>query len=252
MGIFSRRKRDDLDQAEPVAVPVGAAVRGDPGAPASPRDSGDQGAVTHAAYERPDGPFDRSEVSDPGNRLDLGSLWVAGAPGMEMRLEVDNQTQQVVGVTTVIGESALQLQAFAAPRSDGVWGEIRQEIAAGITSQGGTAQEADGPLGVELHAQLPGRAPDGRTYFTPARFVGVDGPRWFLRGVLSGRAAVEEDAAAALLQVYRGTVVVRGDEAMAPRDLLPLRLPEDAVQAAPDPADQLNPFERGPEITEVR
>jgi hypothetical protein len=52
-------------------------------------------------------------------------------------------------------------------------------------------------------------------------------------------------------------VVVRGEAAMAPRELLPLRLPEQVAQEAADAepggsADDLKPFERGPEITEVR
>ncbi len=51
-------------------------------------------------------------------------------------------------------------------------------------------------------------------------------------------------------------MVLRGDHPMAPRELLALRLPEAAL--APEPQEQadarpdLNPFERGPEITEVR
>ncbi|MHB8185935.1 MAG: DUF3710 domain-containing protein [Dermatophilaceae bacterium] len=206
------------------------------------------------------GPFDRSDVGGLEGRLDLGSLWMTGVPGMELRLEVEQETQNVVGVTAVLGESAVQLQAFAAPRSEGIWSDIRTEIAASITSQGGTADLTFGPLGAELQARMPGQAPDGRTVFSPARFIGVDGPRWFLRAVLSGRAAIDEDAASALLDVVRATVVVRGDEAMAPRELLALRLPDQPDPVAEDVADEesaapklsdLNPFERGPEITEI-
>jgi hypothetical protein len=85
----------------------------------------------------------------------------------------------------------------------------------------------------------------------------VDGPRWFLRGVLSGRAAIDEEAAGPLLEVFGALVVVRGVEPMAPRELLPLRLPTDprAEPAAADVDDEkrrADPFERGPEITEVR
>jgi len=119
-------------------------------------------------------------------------------------------------------------------------------------------------LGAELQARIPGQGPDGRTVFSPARFIGVDGPRWFLRAVLSGRAAIDEDAASALLDVVSATVVVRGDEAMAPRELLTLKLPDqqaevaeavteevaDEEPAAPKLSD-LKPFERGPEITEI-
>ena len=85
-----------------------------------------------------------------------------------------------------------------------------------------------GALGTELRTRMPSAGPDGRTVFAPAVFVGVDGPRWFLRGVLSGRAAIDEASAAPLLDIFRAAVVVRGTEPMAPRELLPLTLPRDA------------------------
>ena len=71
--------------------------------------------------------------------------------------------------------------------------------------------------------------------------------------------------------MVRSTVVVRGDGAMAPREMLVLKLPEQievpetdaarptvaATEGADAPTasghvDDLKPFERGPEITEVR
>ena len=78
-------------------------------------------------------------------------------------------------------------------------------------------------------------------------------------GVRSGREAV----AAPLEQALRGVVVVRGTEAMAVRDPLPLHLPQEiaeqaaasaerAQDAEPEPAADLVMPERGPEITEVR
>ena len=79
---------------------------------------------------RSDGPWDVAEVDGRDGRVDLGALWVRGVPGMELRLEVDQSTQQVNAATAVLGDSALQLQAFAAPRSSGLWDEIRREISA--------------------------------------------------------------------------------------------------------------------------
>jgi hypothetical protein len=166
-----------------------------------------------------------------------------------------------VAVTLVLGDGALQVQPFAAPRTESIWDEIRDEIRAGITKQGGTADEVQGPLGTELRTRVPVRAQDGTTGVQPARFVGVDGPRWFLRGVLTGRAAVEEGADTELVELFRDIVVVRGEGPMAPRDPIPLSMPP--TQAAPakpsgeapaEPAsqDDLKPFERGPEITEIR
>jgi hypothetical protein len=113
---------------------------------------------------------------------------------MELRLEVDQNTQQVNAAMAVIRDSTLQLQAFAAPRSGGLWDEIRAELVTAIETQGGTAEERVGPLGTELRTRMPSRGENGRTVFAPATFLGVDGPRWFLRGVLAGRAAIDDEA----------------------------------------------------------
>ena len=69
----------------------------------------------------------------------------------------------------------------------------------------------------------------------PARFVGVDGPRWFLRAMYTGSAAVDPDAAAPLEAALRDVVVVRGSDPMAVRDPLPLRLPPQAQEGRPRP-----------------
>jgi hypothetical protein len=216
----------------------------------------DATASDDAAFTRADGPFDHAEVEGREDRIDLGALWVKGVPGMELRLEVDQQTQQVNAATVVIGESALQVQAFAAPRSTGLWDDIRTEIAQAVERQGGTVEEHPSVLGRLLRTRMPSES-GGRTVFAPATFVGVDGPRWFLRGVVSGRAAIDDTAAEPLLEAFRALVVVRGVEPMAPRELLPLRLPTDARTDEPDTEDgdeerRADPFERGPEITEVR
>jgi hypothetical protein len=212
-----------------------------------------------ATVDRSNGPYDSGDVPADDGRLDLGALRIQGVPGMELRLEVDEAADLVVGATAVIEDSAVQLQAFAAPRTAGIWDDIRAEIAESVVAQGGTADEGRGPLGTELLTRMPSAGPDGRTVFAPARFTGVDGPRWFLRAVFSGRAAIDDEAMAPLLEVVRQTVVVRGDAAMAPREMLPLRLPQAAEAQVPaEPAEQpsraddLKPFERGPEITEVR
>jgi hypothetical protein len=228
------------------------------GRPARAR--GERTAAQQAAAERRAlGPRDVSEVEDVSALLDLGSILVAPTDGMELRLELNEEDgEHVVGVTALIGDAAVQVQAFAAPRSEGIWDEVRDEIAAGITQQGGTADLVEGAFGPELLTRVPAQDANGRSAFQPARFVGIDGPRWFLRAVVSGRAAIEPAAAEAVHDIIRTTVVDRGSEAMPPRELLPLRLPdaEGADQAeageVSDEGNGLNPFDRGPEITEVR
>jgi hypothetical protein len=203
--------------------------------------------------ERPGGPWDVSDEVDDRPRIDLGGMRVPTVAGMDLRVDVSEE--QVVAATVVLGESALQIHPFAAPRTMGIWDEVRREIAASITRDGGTVDEVDGPFGPELRAKVPVRAPDGRSGVQAARFVGADGPRWFLRGVFTGQAATDTTAGGPLEEVFRGIVVVRGDQPMPPREPLELRLPQDATKSEEDAQEgrpPIDPFRRGPEITEVR
>lgn len=204
------------------------------------------------------GPFDSRDVPRPEGFLDFGSLWLPNVPGVMFMMEADPQTQEVTGLRVQIAASVLQLQVFAAPKSRNLWFDIREEIAEGLTKGGGRSEERTGPYGDELFASVPVQAPGGGVAYTMMRFLGVDGPRWFLRGVLSGPAATDEQLAAPFIDLLRVVVVHRGNEPRPPRELLPMHMPRDIEQApAPDTfedtvAAELNPFERGPEITEVR
>ncbi|WP_160666381.1 DUF3710 domain-containing protein [Pseudarthrobacter sp. ATCC 49987] len=197
------------------------------------------------------GPFDVSEIEDQDGYVDLGALLIAPAEGLQLRLEVEEATQRVVAVTMDLNGSSLQLQAFAAPRSEGLWDEIREQIGQSVGSQGGQVEEVQGSFGTELLAKLPASGADGSHGYRVARFIGVDGPRWFLRGVFGGEAAVDRDAAAGLEGLFRQLVVVRGESPMPPRDLLQLRLPKDNAVPAPQSAPDLEQPERGPEITQI-
>ena len=184
------------------------------------------------------GPFDASEVPDDDlPRVDLGGLLVQPRDGVELRLQADQATGAVSSVLLATSGAALELRAFAAPKSGGLWEEVRREIAAEATRQGGTASESEGTYGSELRLQVPVRTPDGRNAVQISRIVGVEGPRWFLRGTFLGTAATQSDPDGPLEQAFTQVVVVRGQLAMPPRDALPLHLPHDvrASAAAADP-----------------
>ncbi len=165
---------------------------------------------------------------DAEPRLDFGALKVPAVDGMQVRAELDDD-QNVVGVAVMVDESVLQLQAFAAPRSESLWDEVRQEIAEGIRGGQGRAREVDGPFGREIQAEVQvsegGEASDRQ----PVRFIGLDGERWFLRGVVTGPGASDTARAEGVEAVFRGVRVERGSHAAPPRDPLPLALPDDAA-----------------------
>ena len=221
----------------------------EPDVTVSPAEAGDESS--DATGRSATGPFDVSEITSRDGYVDLGALLISPSEGLQLRLEVEEATQRVVAVTMDLNGSSLQLQAFAAPKSEGLWDEIREQIGQSVGSQGGQVEEIQGEFGTELVAKLPAGAPDGSQGYRVARFVGVDGPRWFLRGVLGGAAAMDRDAAGPLETLFRKIVVIRGDSPMPPRDLLQLRLPKDASMTPPPGAPALQEPERGPEITQI-
>jgi hypothetical protein len=244
MGLFKRRRAeddlvDDVEDVEENPAPV--------------------------APGRPQGPWDQADAPDDDvQRLDLGGLLVPVPAETEVRVEMSPQGQ-VVAATLVRGTSAMQISAFAAPRTDGIWDEVREEIATSLREGGGKAEESEGPLGTELVASVPTEIPDQGRALMPARFLGVDGPRWFVRALLTGPAATTPGADADLITALRGLVVVRGSDPMAVRDALPLALPKDVAEAAAkaqetaaadggtgDAPQVPGMPERGPEITELR
>lgn len=176
------------------------------------------------------GPFDVSEVQDVRPYVDFGSIRVATRENLQMRLEVEEATQRIVAVSMDLNGSSLQLQAFAAPKNEGIWHEIRTQMRQSISAQGGETEERVGSLGPELVAKIPLNDEAGnRTGHRLSRFIGVDGPKWFLRGVIGGAALNDAKAAADLDDLFRSVVVVRGDVPLPPKDLLPLTIPGGTV-----------------------
>jgi hypothetical protein len=240
---------ETAETAEPNAASAGAAAAG------AQTESGGTTVTVSGPYDADAAPDDQLP------RIDLGAMRVPLVEGLEVRLDMDEATGEPTQLVLADGDSMLQLGVFAAPRSSGIWGEVREEIAESLKGAGGSAEEVTGALGTELAASVP--TGDPAVPFAPARFIGVDRPRWFLRGLLSGPAAVDAQAAAKLELVLRGTVVVRGKDAMPIRDPLPLRLPAEAMQLAQEQiaaaqersqgeAPTLEQLEQGPTITETR
>jgi hypothetical protein len=227
-----RRQRGDADP-DPDSLDVDASDSADPTphapnveAPVSRRRGRNEPA--ELSVVRTDGPFDAADVDphDLAARLDLGSLRLAMREGMELRVQVDEGTQEVVGVIALWPQSAVELRAFAAPKTTGMWPDIRSEIADDTVTNGGTALEADGRFGVELRLNVKVPDESGQQAMQAQRLWGVDGPRWFLRVNVVGRAAVDDAELPEVEAFVRDIVVVRGREAMAPRAALPVKLPE--------------------------
>jgi len=181
------------------------------------------------------GPWDEADAPDDGvTRVDLGALRLPARPGTELRVDLNPQ-QKVIGATLRSGDSLLQVSAFAAPRASGIWDDVRADLARNASGQGASLAEVEGPFGTELAGTVvaapPPRPeePAPKPVRRPARFLGVDGPRWFLRAMITGPAASDPVAAAVLEDVFRDIVVVRGTQPMPVREQLPMTLPPQAA-----------------------
>ncbi|MFT8703903.1 DUF3710 domain-containing protein [Bifidobacterium aquikefiricola] len=164
------------------------------------------------------GPWDvdDEEVVDYDEYLDVGAFHLPYLQGIELRLKANRASGDVLGVTISYGSSSLEIEAFAAPKTLGLWDDVREDLLAGNDD----ASSKPGVFGTEVCLPVEVK---GNTVVT--RIVGVDGPRWMLRGIFSGPAASAGEEKQILDNLFQEIVVERGDEPLAPRDMIPMHAP---------------------------
>lgn len=178
-----------------------------------------------APFDRAEnGPFDESEIGLLAPYLDFGSLRVSPQPEVVIKADIDEATKRIVSLSLESLGHRIQIQAFAASKTEGLWQSTMNAIETGIKANNGLAEQISGALGPELRVQTS-VVENGQKLLRESRFVGVDGPRWFLRGVLTGPELYSEATYLALISLFRSVAVSRGDVPMPPGDLLPITLP---------------------------
>lgn len=244
MGLFGRSEKNAAEES------LSADASAD-----APVDGAESGGDATDLPIRTQGPWDFEDSYPDLPRVDLGSVLVPQSEDFRIQVQADQASGVISVVSLVTDTSAVQIQAYAAPRSGGMWSDVRGQISGQVNKSGGLIEQATGSFGVELRAQVKGQ--DGM--LQPARFCGIDGPRWFVRLVFLGQAARDQAAAATLERAVRDLVIIRGDQAMPMGNALPMRVPTEAMTGAPASATPAQPQrptislpERGPEITETR
>ncbi|WP_158891929.1 DUF3710 domain-containing protein [Amycolatopsis anabasis] len=170
-----------------------------------------------------DGPFDLADAPEDDGvpRIDLGSVRVPVPDGSQVQVEMDQATGGVRAVHVVTPQGQATVSAYAAPRSGGLWKEVADELTQQLKADGAKVTAGRGEWGLELSAIVGEVA---------LRFVGVDGPRWMLRGVIAGPQSQASQAPAVLRDIVRDTIVVRGEGPMPVRTPLTITLPEAVAQ----------------------
>lgn len=185
---------------------------------------------------REDGPFDIEEVdldADEIERLDFGCVVLTPFDNMQIQLQVDQATQAVQSALVMSEQSALEVALFAAPARSSMVKDVADDMVASTTAVGGEAELGEGPFGPEIRRVIPVEGPDGEQAYHVSRTWFAQGPRWLLRGVLMGEAAMQEGfegAGELLFEFFCNVVVRRGEEPMVPGDLIPMTLPAELAQ----------------------
>jgi len=156
--------------------------------------------------------------------IDFGSIQVPIIDGLEFSASLDD-AKRIISITAKLGDSSLEIMAFAAALGHPLWPEVRAEIRAALFEEGIAAQELDGPDGTVLLTRR--RGPNGVSTF---RFTAADGPGWMLRGVYEGPAADDPANAAELRECFRHVVVQHDDPSKPERSLLPLQIPSGVTE----------------------
>lgn len=237
--MFRRRaKTPDTDPSEHEPATPDAPGTSAPDASAAGAPSATATGTSPAKPARPNGPWDVEETDDrPAHvapRLDLGGVRIRPPAGMKVQIQVDQATQRSTSVTLVGESGALQLVVVAAAKSKPQWPVTMRALQSDADRRGGTVVEGTGPWGPVLRITIPVTLPDGKQGVQPSVALGIDGPRWMLRATILGKAALDQEQMNKMMAIVQDTIVVRGEEPMAPGEVVPLvppPRPESAVDA---------------------
>ncbi|ANN16666.1 hypothetical protein SD37_14020 [Amycolatopsis orientalis] len=211
MGIFGRKRG-----AKPGGRHAAPEVEDRPG------DVDDAEEFEPQLSETADGPFDIADAPEDGiPRIDLGSVKVPVPDGSQVQVEMDPESGGVRAVHVVTEQGQITVSGYAAPRSGGLWKDVSTELTEQLRADGAKVSVGMGEWGLELSAIVGDVA---------LRFVGVDGPRWMLRGVIAGPQSQSSQAPAVLREIVRHTIVDRGDAPMPVRTPLTITLPDAVAQ----------------------
>jgi len=157
--------------------------------------------------------------------LDLGCLLVPLLPDLEVQVDVDSTSHEIVSISLVLPHSIAAIQVFAAATNEEAWTQVRDGITTGLAEQHIETRVVLGRFGTEVHCVMPTQDEHGMTIAQSVRFVGIDGPRWFLRATIGGDAALFAQASTEMDDLLGMLEVVRGEHAAPPGERLSFVLP---------------------------
>lgn len=168
------------------------------------------------------GPRDVSEVDTSIGYVDHGCVLVPRIEGLRIAPLGSLTDGKAAGIRIGLGTSLIEVEVYAAPRSGGVWTEVRHSLRELAQSMGASVTSSTGRYGVEQQISIPVNLPDGGKGQTLVREIGHEGPRWMSRIKILGEAVTDPQTAHRCEMVIDRLVIVRGSEPRARLEHLPV------------------------------
>ncbi len=176
------------------------------------------GQAGQVQEEEQHGPWDISQedLIHDQSYLDLGALKIPQRQDTAVRLGISEDKTRILAVTLTHAGSSMQLTLLAASRDQPIWDEIRASL-----DKGESPKQIETKFGKGIAVDLG--LPNGN--IVPTRIMGIDGPRWMLRVIVTGDAAKGGQAGEFFDDLLSDVVVDRGDTPLAPKEIVPLTAP---------------------------
>ena len=130
MGLFGfGKKKREREEAEAKAENREDEAAVDTEETAAPTDVADTYEGRGESY----GPWDVDDenVPDYDEYLDMGSCYLPYLAGLQLRIKANRSTQEILGATISYRASSLEIEAFAAPKTIGLWDDVQRRFARG-------------------------------------------------------------------------------------------------------------------------
>jgi len=166
-----------------------------------------------------------ADDSNSFDYLDLGAVSIPSLPGLAVDINLDPRSGIGKAFTLNYENSLASIQVFASAAREDLWPSVRDSIVQGLRDQKVDCEVVLGVFGTEVVCVMPTVDIDGNSYVHPVRFIGISGPRWMQRVVVSGDAAVDGKAQAKLDLALSKILVHRGEEPMSPGQRMEIAIP---------------------------
>ena len=104
------------------------------------------------------GPRDWADADEDEDLVDMGAIRLPAIEGMQVTL-IPSTGTELDTVVAALGGSSIELRAFAAPRSEKLWPQVREDLVAELGRIGARTQELKLGERIEIAALVPAQNP---------------------------------------------------------------------------------------------